>query len=426
MLLDLDAFFASVEQLDHPDWRGKPVIVGGDPKRRGVVSTCSYEARRYGVRSAMPSATAARLCPEAIWTAGNFSRYYEMSEQVMKIMQDVSPRIQQVSIDEAFLDISPGRFVRDYPVELAERISGAVAELGITCSIGLGSSKTIAKIASDIDKPSGLTVVYPGSEAVFLAPLPVRALSGIGPQSAARLKQFGIATLGQLAQADAALLREVFGKQSESIRQHCLGLDDSQVLADETVKSVSNEMTFNQDLVDYQEISAAIAMMAAKVGRRLRHRELAGYTVTLKLRYADLSIRTAQRTLIEPQDDEQLFTPIAIELLTQIWRPGDEVRLVGVGISGFIDDRPVQLSLLDSLADETSKALLPGEVDAAHSQRPVRQSKRSLVQATDKVRDRFGEKALGYGRDLRFLSRDTGTIGQKKDDYQDPPSVDRD
>ncbi|MCL2632347.1 MAG: DNA polymerase IV, partial [Coriobacteriia bacterium] len=348
LLMDLDAFFASVEQLDHPEWRGKPVIVGGDPGRRGVVSTCSYEARAFGVRSAMPSATAARLCPDAIWTHGNYPRYIEMSAQVMQIMRDVSPHLQQVSIDEAFLDVSPGRYVRDHPVELARTIMKRVSDQGITCSIGLGNSKTIAKIASDKEKPNGLTVVYPGSEAAFLAPLSVRELSGIGAEGAARLKSFGITTLGQLASADIELLRGVFGKNAAVMRERSLGLDASPVVNDDTVKSVSNEITFSTDLLYEDDICAAIEMIAARVGRRLRHRGIAGHTVTLKLRYADLSIRTAQRTTGDLFDNEKLFAPVALSLLPQLWRPGDSVRLVGVGVSGFSESElgdAAQLSL---------------------------------------------------------------------------------
>jgi DNA polymerase-4 len=402
IMMDLDAFFASVEQLDHPEWRGKPVIVGGDPGRRGVVSTCSYEARAFGVRSAMPSATAARLCPDAIWTHGNYSRYIEMSQAVMQIMRDVSPHLQQVSIDEAFLDVTPGRFVRDHPLELADQIMTRVAELGITCSIGLGSSKTVAKIASDLEKPRGLTVVYPGSEAAFLAGLTVRALSGIGSESAIKLRLSGITTLGQLAEADPMLVQGVFGKNAASIQARCLGIDDSPVQDNETVKSVSNEITFSTDLTHEDEICAAIEMIAVKVGRRLRHRDLAGHTVTLKLRYSDLSIRTAQRSGAEAFDNERHFAPVALSLLPQIWRPGDQIRLVGVGISGFdeADTADAQLSLFEPVVEQARAD--------------------QLVAATDRVRDRFGEDAVGYGRDFRFTERDTGTVAQKRDDYKDP------
>jgi len=398
LLLDLDAFFASVEQLDHPEWRGKPVIVGGDSQRRGVVSTCSYEAREFGVHSAMASATAARLCPQAIWTPGNYPRYIELSNQVMQIMRDASPRLQQVSIDEAFLDVSPGRFVVNHPVQIACDIQARVAELGITCSIGLGVSKSVAKVASDIDKPNGLTVVYPGREADFLAPLPIRAMSGVGRQAEKRLHELGVRTLGDLAAADDAVLKPIFGKNAEMMRNRCLGRDASPVAADDTVKSVSNELTFSSDLIELEEIRQAVAMLAAKVGRRLRHRGIAGHTVALKVRYDDLSIRSAQMGTEAAVDDERDFTPLLWRLIPQVWQPGMRLRLVGVAVSGF-DARPEQLSLTPE---------------------PQRQSQRLLVEATDRVKDRFGESAVGYGRELRFRQRDTGTIAQQKDDYKKP------
>ncbi|MDO4443270.1 MAG: DNA polymerase IV, partial [Slackia sp.] len=201
LLVDLDAFFASVEQLDHPAWRGKPVIVGGDPDKHGVVSTASYEARAFGVHSAMPSSIAQKLCPHAIWTHGHFGRYKEISRAVMSILLDESPLLQQVSIDEAFLDVSPTKVNTEHPVAIARRIQMRVAELGITCSIGIGSSKTIAKIASDMDKPRGLTVVYPGRERDFLSPLPVRTMSGVGAKAEEALRKKGIETLGHMATA---------------------------------------------------------------------------------------------------------------------------------------------------------------------------------------------------------------------------------
>ena len=198
-LLDLDAFFASVEQLDHPEWRGKPVIVGGSSQHRGVVSTASYEAREYGVHSAMPSYQAERLCPDAIWTHGHYARYRELSDRVMGFLVEETPRVQQVSIDEAFFDVTPGRYSRENPVDICQRIQRMVSEIGITCSIGIGANKTVAKIASERDKPRGLTVVLPGTEASFLAPLPVRAMSGIGGATEQRLEELGIHTLGELA-----------------------------------------------------------------------------------------------------------------------------------------------------------------------------------------------------------------------------------
>ena len=413
ILVDLDAFFASVEQLDHPEWRGLPVIVGGDSERRGVVSTCSYEARIYGVKSAMPSAQARRLCPDAIWTHGSFPRYIEISKQVMMILRETSPLLQQVSIDEAFLDISPGRFVTDHPVKLASRIQERVSELGVTCSIGLGVSKSVAKIASDIDKPNGLTVVFPGRETDFLSPLPIHLMSGIGKVAEKRLSDLGIHTLGQVAAADLSVLKGIFGKNAEMMRNRCLGSDASPVTCEHDVKSISNELTFSTDLTEIDEIRQAVAMLAAKVGRRLRHKRLKGYTVTLKLRFGDLSIRTAQRTLTHSVDDERIFTPVLHDLTAELWQPGLKLRLIGVGVSTF-DARPEQMSLFGIEGLKPDIAMDRRDLDV-HGHR-----QRSLLEATDKVKDRFGENALRYGRELRFDERDTGTIAQKKDDYKDP------
>jgi DNA polymerase-4 len=424
LLLDLDAFFASVEQLDHPEWRGKPVIVGGDSARRGVVSTCSYEARVFGVHSAMPSSQAARLCPNAIWTPGNFPRYIALSKRVMQIMRDTSPRLQQVSIDEAFLDVSPGRFVKEHPAMLANRIREKVAQLGITCSIGLGTSKSVAKIASDMDKPNGLTVVFPGRELDFLSPLPIRTMSGVGRKSEERLHEYGIYTLGELAQTDEYILRQIFGKNATMMRNRCQGINDSAVKSDDEIKSVSNELTFSTDLTERVEIEQSVAMLAAKVGRRLRRKNIAGYTVGLKVRYVDFSIANAQQTLEHPVDDEYEFIPVLFDLISQVWQPGTKLRLIGVAVSSF-DERLEQLSLFDETSVEALRAQndtdsTRKEPDASGKRTNRHVNKRALVEATDRVKDRFGEQAVGYGRELRFHNRDTGTIAQQKDDYKDP------
>ncbi len=322
LLVDLDAFFASVEQLDHPAWRGKPVIVGGDPDKRGVVSTASYEARPYGVRSAMPSSTARRLCPHAIWTRGRFDRYREVSNEIMDILRSETPHVQQVSIDEAFLDVSPTAVNREHPVEVARRIQRRVEELGVTCSIGVGTSKTVAKIASDMDKPRGLTVVYPGGERDFLGPLPVRAMSGIGASAEEKLHSRGIRTLGELADADLRMLERVFGKNGRVMHVRANGGDDAPVEQDDAVKSVSNEMTFATDLTRREDVEAAIATMAAKVGRRLRRKGLRGRTLALRVKFDDRSVRSVQRQLPRPSDDELAYTPLLYAMVDEVWRPG--------------------------------------------------------------------------------------------------------
>lgn len=401
LLLDLDAFFASVEQLDHPAWRGKPVIVGGDAERRGVVSTCSYEARRYGVRSAMSSSLARELCPDAIWTRGRHERYRAVSKLVMDLLYDETPYVQQVSIDEAFADISPTRTNRENPVIVASRVQRRVKEIGVTCSIGLGTSKTVAKIASDMDKPNGLTVVYPGSEENFLSPLPVRSLSGIGPSAEKKLIACGIRTLGDLAQADEGLLKRIFGKNALRMRDRACGREVSVVAADHDVKSISNEVTFPSDLSTREEIDAALGSIAAKVGRRLRKQGLACRSLGIKIRYSDWTTRTVQRQLASSCDDEIVFTPMLLEMMDEIWRLGMKVRLLGVVATGFDSMRYEQAPLFgEELQEHCSserRSRDKGRPEAYNDEH----KRRSLLSATDSLKDRFGENAIRFGRELR-------------------------
>ena len=402
-LLDLDAFFASVEQLDHPEWRGKPVIVGGSANKRGVVSTASYEARKFGVHSAMPSVQAERLCPQAIWTQGHFDRYREMSAQVMAVLIDETPYVEQVSIDEAFFDVTPGRFSTESPVEICQRIQARVRKLGVTCSIGLGTNKTIAKIASEKEKPRGFTVVWPGCEATFLAPLPVGAMSGIGHASAARLAAMGIKTLGQLARADVNKMQAEFGVVGPRMVLRAQGREESAVASayePDEVKSVSNERTFTQDLLATQDVEAAIWHVGTLCGRRLRKKGLAGATLTLKIKYDACHGKTAQMRLDAPTDDERVFCPKAIGLLRQIWSPGMPVRLVGVGLSHFNEPAAQQMSLFGPQDGQDSKP---------------RRDTSGLSKTTDQIRARFGEGAVSQGRELRFSEKTSDTAPQNKD-----------
>ena len=388
-LMDLDAFFASVEMLDHPEWRGKPLIVGGDAESRGVVSTASYEARRYGVRSAMSSAQARRLCPQAIWTHGHFDRYREMSAKVMAILADETPYVERVSIDEAFFDVTPGRFDPKDPVDIARRISDRVAALGVTCSIGLGCNKTVAKIASERDKPFGITVVRPGTEERFLAPLPVSAMSGIGKSAESRLAHYRIFTLGDLARAPKSALANVFGINGEYMRLRAQGRERASVATvDETrqVKSVSNERTFAKDLTDRADVDAALALLGESVGRRLRRTGLTGTTVTLKLKFTWGTGRTAQRRLTHPTDDENIFVAAARELLDGIWTDDTHVRLLGLGMSDFDHEGGVQTDLFCDVDERGAQA----------------SEKRDLSVAMDAVREKFGDEAVSFGRKRRF------------------------
>ena len=401
-LLDLDAFFASVEQLDHPEWRGRPVIVGGDADRRGVVSTASYEARAFGVRSAMSAAQAQRLCPHAIWTHGHFDRYRAVSAEVMAIVGDETPYVQQVSIDEAFFDVTPGRYAGEDPVEICRRMQRRVAQLGVTCSIGLGVSKAVAKVASEAEKPRGLTVVMPGTEAEFLAPLPVRALSGVGAATEARLARMGVRTLGQLARTPVAALERTLGALGPKLRERAAGRGSSEVarVSDRPeAKSVSNERTFARDISRADEVRAAVDAICALVGRRMRRHHLVGRTVFVKVKYDATTSRAMQARLAEPTDDEAAFGPVARRLLGGLWHEGQRLRLVGVGLSGLAEAEPYQPGLFDD-PDEAAR----------------RESLRRLHLATDEVRERFGDASIAFGRDLRLGASTTNTQPQHKED----------
>lgn len=409
LLMDLDAFFASVEQLDHPEWRGKPVIVGGSPDKRGVVSTASYEARKFGVHSAMPSSQAARLCPEAIWTPGHFHRYREMSKQVMDILYDESPFLMQVSIDEAFLDITPNRTNTTHPVTIARRIQARVAKLGITCSIGVGASKAVAKIASNQNKPKGLTIVYPEDSERFLAPLPVAEMSGIGPVAQRKLASYRIHTLGDLALADLDLLKSVFGKNALLMAERARGVDTPVQADHEPAKSVSNEISFATSLTDEEDIKARIATMAHKVGRRLRRKEMEGTTLHLKVRKEDLSIRTCQRKIPNLGTNELAWLPALYDMLHEVWTPGEPLRLVGVGVSGF-DGEPVQTSLFDSVEPKAKKGK-PLVTNAKKNSK--------LLEANDLIAQRFGEGAIRFGHELKTYADSTGSSAKNPEDYKD-------
>lgn len=414
--LDMDAFFAAVEQLDHPEWRGHPVIVGGSPTGRGVVSTASYEARRYGIGSAMPAARAARLAPpDTIWAPPRFERYKELSDTVFAIMRDYSPELQPLSIDEAFIDVTPGLLTPADPAEIAREISACVDLLGITCSIGVASGKTVAKIASDHDKPHGITVVRPGEEAAFLAPLPVEAMSGIGPKSAARLRSHGIKTLGELAALDEGSARDLLGSHGTRMVERARGIDTRPVHQRDPVKSVSNERTFATDLRDAEEIRTVISALADRVGRRLRRKSLAGRTIHIKIRFSDFTTRTVQRTLDASTDDESVITPVAHELVNSVWVPGVGVRLLGVGVTG-LDERSQQLDLFSAVSESSARGtatteartrLSPtGRLGGTKSVDPERAAR--LTQGLDAVREKFGEDAVVRGS-RRFSPKTTGT-----------------
>lgn len=376
--IDMDAFFASVEQLDHPQWRGKPVIVGGSPTGRGVVSTASYEARRFGIHSAMPAAQAARRCPDAIWAPPRFDRYSELADAVCAIFAEYTPHVERVSIDEAYLDVTPTAHNPTDPVTIAQDIQTRVDALGLSCSIGVATTTTVAKIASDHEKPHGITVVPPGLEAEFLAPLPATAIPGVGAATAARLGDVGIRTIGDLAALDEASARQLLGNYGPELIARAVGRDDRPLAEERSVKSVSNEHTFAHDVRERAEVETALRSIVERVARRLRRKQLRARTLTIKLRYADFTTRTASRTIPVASDLDETLLAVALELLSETWTPGAGLRLLGFGASGFTE-RAEQLDLLTADAPASDKRA------------------RALAKSIDAVKAKFGDRAIDFG-----------------------------
>jgi DNA polymerase-4 len=342
MHCDLDCFFAAVEELDNPALRGRPVVVGGDPNRRGVVSTANYVARRYGVHSAMAAALARRLCPHAVFLRPRFERYKELSRRVMAILDDSFDVREQVSIDEAYGELPPGvRGCR--PAELIGRELRARvrAETGLTISVGVAQSKSLAKLASDLCKPDGLLVVRPGTEEAFLAPLGVGKLSGVGPHTRERLERLGIATVGQLARADLRDLERHLGKHGRWLHQLANARDDRPVVAEHgPPKSVSHEDTYERDITSLDVAAERIREQSAAVSRRARAKDLSGRTVHLKVKWSDFSVISRQRALGAPTDAAETIAEAALDLLQAEVGPllaeGKAIRLLGVGLHGIL------------------------------------------------------------------------------------------
>ena len=332
---DLDAFYAAVEQLDNPELRGLPVLVGGRPEGRGVVATASYEARKFGVHSAMPMATAVRQCPEGIIVRPRFDRYREMSARVMDIFRETTPIIQPVSLDEAYLDITATASEKPsiaIAIDIKDRVR---REVGLTVSVGLGTGKCVAKIASDFQKPDGLVVVPEGQEAEFLEPLPVGTLMGVGPKSAARLNDEGILTIGDLAAMPDSWFNRRFGKRGASIRDRARGIDDEPVQTSREAKSISSETTFPQDLSAIEDIRLVVERLSTSVAASLSRKDISGRTVTLKVRLSDFTTFTRQTTLPRPTHDDETILATAWMLMEREMTPGRAFRLLGVGVSGF-------------------------------------------------------------------------------------------
>lgn len=381
---DMDAFYASIEQRDHSELRGKPILVGGSPEARGVVAAASYEARDFGCRSAMPMKTAMRLCPQAQRIPPRFSRYREVSDQVMAIFRRLTPLVEPLSLDEAFLDVSQRVESGRTPEELARWIKGTVrSETRLTVSCGVATSKSLAKIASGMDKPDGLTVVPPGKERAVLAPLPVRDLWGVGLKTAARLERAGVTTVGQLAERPLPWLIDRFGVRGEWFHQLAIGGDDSAVNPRRERKSISSEATFAEDSRDRGHLEEIVREQAASVARQLRSGKLRARTVQVKLRLADFTTFTRRHTLPLPTDEEAVIATEALALLRRELTPGRQFRLVGVGVSNLSEPEPAgQLGLFDQ-----AEATVGEEF----------QHTAALDTAVARIKQRYGDAAIGWG-----------------------------
>ncbi len=343
---DLDAFYASVEQLDNPGLRGKPVVVGGPAEGRGVVAAASYESRAFGVRSAMPMSRALRLCPDAVRVSPRFERYGEVSKQVIAIFRSVTPLVEPLSLDEAFLDVSGREKFYGGQRPLAEFLKSDVKKrTGLTVSIGLATNKTVAKIASDSGKPDGLVLVPAGREAEFLAPLPVRSLWGIGPKSEAALADAGFAKIGDLAASTPERLEALLGSRGREVHKMACGRDDRPVVTESERKSVGAETTFPRDLPDGDELRHQLRRIAEEVGERLRRHGARAKTIALKLRYSNFNTITRQSTREEPTDDTEAVYGEAAALLDKVVRSGDRFRLIGISCSNLEEERKEQLKL---------------------------------------------------------------------------------
>ncbi len=349
--LDMDAFFAAVEQLDHPEYRGKPVVVGADPKGgkgRGVVATASYEARKFGIHSAMPISQAYKRCPHAIYVRGRYQRYAEVSRQVMAILRDYSPVIEKISIDEAFLDLTGSLKLFGGAEAIARSIKQRIRqELHLTASVGLAPNKFLAKVASDLEKPDGLVVVREGEEKAFLRDLPISRLWGVGKKTEQALRKMNLTTIGQLAELPREQLSQRFGKWGYALWRLANGLDERPVQPWGPQKSISQETTFEEDVADDEVVEKTLFRIADDLARLMRRDGLKGRTVTLKIRLEDFSTFSRSRTLSDFVDSPGILRTVAIDLYRRFERKHKRVRLVGIGVSQLNSVVGEQLGLFD-------------------------------------------------------------------------------
>jgi DNA polymerase IV len=377
--VDMDAFFVSVELLARPELRGLPVVVGGQRDQRGVVSSASYEARRFGIHSAMPLRTAAKLCPDAIFLDGHHDLYGRWSDRVAAILGKYSPVVEMASIDEAYLDLSGTERLHGPSLSAAHKLLREITSLtGLPCSGGLAATRLVAKVASDQAKPRGLVWVPPGSEAAFLAPLPVRRIPGIGRVTEAALKGLGIESVANLQSIVLERLEEEFGRWGTALYRKARGIDSYEFFVDAEPKSISHNCTFGEDTCDREQLHSTLSFLCQKAAKRLRDAGLHARTVTLTLRYTDFTTITRSQTLADPSDLDAVVLKCVGDLFSRAWNGSAMLRLVGVALSSFSHGSQ-QLELLD----------------------PQRREKlERLAQTADRLRDKFGFAKLQLGGSL--------------------------
>jgi DNA polymerase IV len=388
--VDMDAFFVSVEELFDPSLKGKPVVVGGQRHERGVVSAASYAARKFGVHSAMPLRTAAKLCPQAIFVDGHPDRYREYSERAFRVLNSFSPQVEMASIDEAYLDMTGTARLHGPPLKAAHALHARMkSETNLNCSIGIGSSRLIAKVSSAQAKPNGVLWILRGQEAKFLAPLDVREIPGVGKVMEANLHQLGIKKVGDLARLEQSELEARFGKWGLALAGKARGEDaggwfDSEVAADTDAKSISHEHTYNEDTADPAQLEATLMRLSEMVGRRLREANYHARTVQLKLRYQDFTTITRAHTLAAPtQIDTEIFEQIRA-LFRRNWKKGIPVRLLGVHASSFTSEAD-QFDLLDGNRHQRWK---------------------NALAAADRLREKFGESTVKLAAGMKGTFRE--------------------
>jgi DNA polymerase-4 len=385
---DMDAFYASVEERDRPELVGKPVIVGGLPEKRGVVSAANYVARRFGIHSAMPAVTAHRLCPQGIYLPPRIDYYAEVSAQIRDIFERFTPLVESLSLDEAFLDVTGSEHLFGPAVEIGRQIKQAIRqELRLVASVGVASNKFLAKIASDLKKPDALVVVEPDKVQEFLDPLPVERLWGVGKQSSKVFEKLGIRTIRQLRQCPLDVLQARFGSSGVHLWNLAHGQDDRPVVPEREAKSISHETTFEHDIADMKVLRAWLVDLSEQVGCRLRRHGLRSRTVQLKVRFADFSLITRSQTLPEPTDTTDELWRTADELLCQRL-PAEHlpVRLLGMGVSCLDDTGLIQGMLFDQAE---------------------RQKQSRLDAVADEIKDRFGAGAIRRGSGLNLGGKPT-------------------